>query len=416
MKLLIISPSKGLYDSHSSGYNGVGWVAALQYYLEKESDIELALAFITSVPSQKEKRGRTLYYPIYMPDRRPFQKLYYYWKGYKKDEFDKSVVTPLKDVISDYNPDVIHIFGTESNLGYIVGETDIPCIIHLQGLLCAVSNTCYPIGIGERNLMSITEKREFWFRNGLVFNNRRMKVSAEREKDHLKRCRNIIGRTRWDREIAEFYNPCVEYFHIDEVLRMPFYNAEKWKYKGGKLIIVSTLSPTIYKGFDIILKTSKALQETGIDFEWNIIGINGNHKIIRLIEKTCSLCSTNLNINYLGIKKPEEMIEILHNATIYVHPSYIDNSPNSLCEAQYLGMPTIATNVGGIPTLMDYNEKYMASPVVPHSLAIKILALNQEIKEGVYVNTLSTIAQDRHNPDKILESLKSTYRTIMLKK
>ena len=79
-------------------------------------------------------------------------------------------------------------------------------------------------------------------------------------------------------------------------------------------------------------------------------------------------------------------------------------------------MPTIATNVGGVPTMMNYNEKYMASPVVPHSLAVRILALYKELKEGRYINTLSTIAQERHNPSKIIEDLKSTYRTIITKK
>ena len=416
MRLLIVSPSKGLYDSQTEGYNGVGWVASLQQYLEKEEDIELALAFVTPTPAPKEKRGNTMYYPVHIPDRSELKKLYYYWHGYKKDVFDKSIVNHLKEVINDFAPDVIHIFGTESNLAYIIDETDIPCVVHLQGLLCAYSNISYPAGISEKDFFTITDKREFWLRNGIVFNNRRMKLSAEREKEHLKRCKYIMGRTQWDREIAELYNPSVQYFHVDEVLRAPFYNAEKWKYRKGKLRIVSTLSPTIYKGFDVVLKAAKALQESGVDFEWDIIGINGNHKIISLIEKSCGLRSVKLNINYLGIKKPEEMIEILHNATIYVHPSYIDNSPNSLGEAQYLGMPTIATNVGGMPTMMNYNEKYMASPVVPHSLAVRILALYKELKEGRYINTLSTIAQERHNPSKIIEDLKSTYRTIITNK
>lgn len=413
MKILIISPSKGLYDSQSEGYNGAGWVASLQQHLEKEQDVELALVFVTPTPLQKEKRGNTMYYPVHIPDRSGLKKLYYYWQGYKKDVFDKSIVNPLKEVINDFAPDVIHIFGTESNLAYIIDETDIPCVVHLQGLLCAVSNISYPAGMSENDFMSITDRREFWLRNGIVFNNRRMKVAAEREKEHLKRCRYIIGRTQFDKEIAELYNPGVQYFHVEEVLRTPFYNAGKWKYKGGKLKIVSTLSPTIYKGFDVVLKAAKALQETGIDFEWNIIGINGNHKIIKMIEKSCGLCSAKMNINYLGIKRPEEMIEILHNATIYVNPSYIDNSPNSLCEALYLGVPTIATNVGGIPTMMNYDEKYMASPVVPHSLAVRILALYKEIDSGKYINSLAPMAQERHNPVTIINNLKNAYRTII---
>ena len=74
MRLLILSPSKGLYDSQTEGYNGVGWVASLQQYLEKEQDIELALAFVTPTPLQKEKRGNTMYYPVHIPDRSALKK------------------------------------------------------------------------------------------------------------------------------------------------------------------------------------------------------------------------------------------------------------------------------------------------------------------------------------------------------
>lgn len=413
MKVLIISPSRGLYDSQSGSYNGVGWISSLQQYLEADSDIELGLTFVTPSPAQKEKRGNTMYYPIHIPEKGNLGKLFYYWYGYRNEIYDKSIVHPLKEAINDFKPDIIHIFGTESNLGYILEETNVPCIIHLQGLLCAVYNAYYPMGISEKDFSSVTDIREFWLRNGVIFNRHRMRIAAEREKAHIRKSSYIIGRTLWDREITELYNPDAEYFHVDEVLRQPFYNAEKWKYQPGKLTLVSTLSPTIYKGFDVILKAAKVLQEAGIEFNWNIIGIRSKHSIVRKIEKLCGLHSADLNINYIGIKQPEEMIDILLNATIYVHPSYIDNSPNSLAEAQYLGLPTVATNIGGIPTMMDYNEKHMASPVIPHSLAVRIIKLHQEISEGKYDNTLNIIAQERHNPTKIVEELKKAYRTII---
>ena len=45
----------------------------------------------------------------------------------------------------------------------------------------------------------------------------------------------------------------------------------------------------------------------------------------------------------------------LLNSNVYVCPSSIENSPNSLCEAQILGVPCVAPYVGGIPTIMKNN-------------------------------------------------------------
>lgn len=412
----MISPSKGLYDSQKEGYNGVGWVASLQQHLEKESDIELALAFTMPHKAPKERRGNTIYYPIHIPPKSGLAKLCYYWYGYKEDVFNNSIKEPIKEIINDFKPDIIHIFGTESDLAYIVSETDIPCVIHIQGILSSVVEVYLPLGICSKDLHKITDVNEFWLRNGIIFNYSRMKLAAEREKQYFRNCTHFIGRTDYDKEITHMYNPEAQYYHIDEVLRPEFYNAAKWKYCGGKLQIVSTLSPTIYKGFDIVLRTAKVLKECGVDFEWNIIGIKAGHKIIRIIEKSTGLDSKDLNIRYLGIKNPGDIIDILKKSTMYVHPSYIDNSPNSLCEAQHIGVPTIATNVGGIPTIMDYRQEYMASPVAPHSLAARIVNLNNELKDGTYKNALTYVARERHCIEKIINDIKEAYRNIISNK
>lgn len=413
MKVLIISPSKGLYDSQSDGYNGVGWVASLQQYLEKEQDIELAMAFVTPAPLQKEKRGNTMYYPIHIPDRSGLKKLYYYWQGYKKDVFDKSIVILLKEVIEDFSPDIIHIFGTESNLGYIIGETDVPCVVHIQGILSTVLNVYFPLGLNVKSFVTPTNIREYWFRNGIVFNYNRMVLAAEREKAFIRKSKYIIGRTEFDKQFSRLYNSDIKYFHVDEILRDEFYKCAKWNFREGKLKIVSTLSPTIYKGIDIVLKTASILKECDVDFEWTIIGINKKNSIVSKIERYNNLLAEDLSVSFAGIRTAQEIVAILQESTIYVHPSYIDNSPNSLCEAQYIGMPTIATNVGGIPTIMNYQEEFMESPIVPHSLASKIISLHQKIIRGEYESTLNHLAIQRHNPFIIIKKLKDVYSKIL---
>ena len=55
---------------------------------------------------------------------------------------------------------------------------------------------------------------------------------------------------------------------------------------------------------------------------------------------------------------------MLLDSHLYVYPSLMDNSPNALCEAQLLGVPCIATYVGGIPKMEKDIEKVLQIPLI----------------------------------------------------
>lgn len=48
------------------------------------------------------------------------------------------------------------------------------------------------------------------------------------------------------------------------------------------------------------------------------------------------------------------MVQQYLKSHIFVCPSIIENSPNSLGEAQILGVPCIASYVGGIPNMIEH--------------------------------------------------------------
>lgn len=112
MKVLWISHSPGNYNSHNHVGSG-GWVQSLQLLVEKEGDIELGLAFVHPKDSAPVKQGNTTYFPIrsffggskakMLLSRLLFQ---------ERREAQRRIQRLLK-VISEFKPDLIHIWGCE---------------------------------------------------------------------------------------------------------------------------------------------------------------------------------------------------------------------------------------------------------------------------------------------------------------
>ena len=420
IKVLWLSSTPGLYNASSnvSGYYGGGWISSLQKIVQDDSRISLALAFPADQETAKIVTKHAVYYRLYKNKLKGFKKLSYYYGGYKKNTVS-SLLSSILWAIEDFQPDIIQLFGIESELACVLGETNIPVIVHLQGLLGPCDNAFFPCGFGKYSFLWPPSIREWVFRNGVVFAKNHIRERAKLEKRLFKRANYLLGRTEWDRQVASLLAPQALYFHVDEILRDVFYqNVGRWSQPTKAFTIVSTISNTVYKGLDVILKTAHLLKsKTQIEFEWRVIGVADDSEIVGFFEHETSIKAVNVGVSYQGVMDAEQLCKELLNAHVYVHPSYIDNSPNSLCEAQMLGVPVAATNVGGIYSLVRHKETGVLVPAnAPYELAywLKELENNKELLESLSING-SRVATKRHNKDAIHQALCDTYMAIITK-
>ena len=417
MRVLWLSTTKGLFNSSEShSYNGCGWMSSLQKLVENSDEIDLGVGFLTTERHEIQLQGRTKYYPILKSNLSAVKKLIYYYRGYKQYTSLK-YLPQLQHIISDFKPDIIHIFGLENPLAVIVGETQIPQIVHLQGLLLPCDNAFYPPGINRFSFIWPPSLREWIFRNGFIYAKKNMHIRALHEYDLFLSAKFYMGRTIWDRQMTNLLSPRSSYFHVDEVLRDTFYKKSgSWKPTKGKFIITSTLSENVYKGLDVVLKTAKLLKDlVNFDFEWHVIGIPQFSKLIKFFEHSTKIESANVNIIYQGVKDESALCNILLSSNVYVHPSYIDNSPNSLCEAQMLGVPVIGSYVGGIPSLITDQISGILSPAnAPYELAYHIKNLHDNSDLATKLSKGGTAeAQRRHDRTAIVNSLIETYKSVI---
>jgi glycosyltransferase involved in cell wall biosynthesis len=423
MKVLWVTMNSNLFNAASSedGYNGGGWISSLfKTIKEYAPNIKLGVTFLSNDNlTNKQEINGTIYYPIKRKKYSLLKKLYYYWGGYKSDTPNKYYI-PLKQIIDDFQPDLIHLWGTENPLACISLISSKPVVVHIQGILSAYYENYYPYKMNKYSFyFNYITPQEWITHNGYNCAEKVMYYNAQKEKTYLQHIQYIMGRTHWDYQITRLLSPHSRYFHVDEILRDEFYSAKVWeKKKNNTLILLSTISETAYKGFDIIIRTSHILISLGINnFEWHVIGIKQDSDFAKIYFKQWNECKDALTkIKLLGTQTPKGIISELQNCDLYIHPSYIDNSPNSLCEAQILGVPTIATNTGGISSLISKEQYYNLIPTnSPLELAY---AINEKIKDEERTKSDAAnnrkIALIRHNKRAIVNTLIEVYNTIKI--
>ena len=201
------------------------------------------------------------------------------------------------------------------------------------------------------------------------------------------------------------------------MLRPSFYeNIGKADCKSDCCKIVTTISDTTYKGLDVILKTAKILKmHTNLNFEWNVVGVSSDSRLISFFERIYKIKGINYNIKYRGVLNEQDLCNTMLDMHLYIHPTYIDNSPNAVCEAQLLGIPVISTNVGGTASLVKDKETGILVPSnAPYETAYWIIELmsNKKLYEFIRINAIQ-VAERRHNRDNIRTALIHTYQDII---
>jgi len=395
---------------------GGGWIESLERQVRQREDIELAVAFNHGKERlNKFSEGGTTYYAI--PDLRSRTSVFI--GRHLSSNDDDMFIDKCLEVIGDFKPDIINIFGTEKNFGLISELTGIPVVIHLQGILTMYERKYFPAGIGKATLLRHSNFKDLIKATSLFHQYRSFKTAAVRERRIFAMNRYFMGRTDWDRRITSILSPDAEYFTGNEILRRQFYTAQ-WKEKARETkTFISTIQPNLYKGLETVLECAALLKGIpGFRFKWIVAGIPAQHSLARLFERKTGYRFSDVDVQLKGGMTADELLKAELDADVFVHPSHIDNSPNSVCEAMLIGMPVIATGTGGTGSLLtDGKEGVLIQDGDPHSLAGALLELSNNRNFAAWLGqNARERAIQRHAPEEITDNLINIYFGLITKK
>ena len=339
-----------------------GWMQSGAYSLLAQSaDIDIAVVSIYNVSEiKKVKTEKLLHYllPLGADDQ--------YYDEKKEEYFEK--------IIDEYNPDLVHIHGSEFphslSCAKACEHRHTPFLVSIQGLV----SQCWKYlngGLSEDELNDILPQKTIIkerIKKCLGRPARRtpkeeMYIRGEYERQLLKMSNNVVGRTSWDKSHVCAVNPQIKYYLCNETLREEFYDVQ-WDYSNcDKHTIFLSQGNYPLKGLHVLLDAIVYVKQQFPDV---ILYIGGSNIIndssyqrngyARFIKNKLVELNIDKNIHFLGYLNASQMKDRYLRANVYVNCSFIENSPNSVGEAQLIGTPCIGSFVGGTMDMIKHGK------------------------------------------------------------
>ena len=352
--------------------NREGWLSGVlqQLLQEEEQKIELGICFPqVNLPEKIQALGKA---PLMVKG----VSCYAFAENLNTPEmYDASLEGRFEEIYEDFKPDMIHVFGTEfphALAAVKVFQKPEKTLVGIQGL-CGEIAKVYMAGLPEEVQRSVTF-RDLLRKDSIRQQQKKFALRGKQEAEIIKSTGNITGRTRFDREGTAKINPDATYFYMNETMREEFYEG-RWKQDRCESYSIF-LSQGDYplKGMHFALE---ALAKLLSDFPKAKLYVAGNSIIDNKSWKQKLKLSAygkyllalirhyNLQDKVIvtGKLTAEEMKMQFLKSSVFICPSVVENSPNTVGEAMLLGVPVVASMTGGIPDMLTHEEEGLLVPI-----------------------------------------------------
>jgi glycosyltransferase involved in cell wall biosynthesis len=329
------------------------------------------------------------------------------------------------NILNTFKPDIIHLWGTEFKFTYFFTEVIKSAnlvdktLISIQGLISTCSRHYF--GFLPINVIKPYSFKDLIKNRSLIDEKKAFEKRGKFEIKALNNIKHVIGRTDWDKALTSQINTFLIYHHCNEVMRDIFYK-NSWDYKNvTKDTIFITQNNYPIKGFHILLEAVGLIRNKFPNLKIKTTGQNFLHKPFYKLssyEKYLKELIINNNLEssiiFMGEINEEQMVKALQDANVFVLPSIIENSSNSLAEAMLLGMPIVASFVGGIQNFINDGVEGLLYPadepyMLAHQLTKILLKTEDFIKIGQ--NAMKK-AFEIFDSDKNFDNLISIYKSL----
>lgn len=406
MKILwIVNKLTGKLHLQETGKKSTGglWLEAMIDSAQKDSDIEIVIVNIMNTPSMRLlEDGNIRYYSI---------------PGEPNENYDYKSVQAHKfwrEIIEKENPDIIELWGTEMPMGLaaLPEAHNIPAIVYVQGVLESIGRY-YLAGMTDKEIRSACTLRDVFTQRTLRQVQRNYLKRSRLEIEMICRAKNIIVENDWAAAYYKRVCPDVQVYRCPLSISQEF-EKEHWSIdKMHPHTLMCSAANYPIKGLHMLLKALAIVKVKYPDVKLSIPGTklrkptnittylkqNGYDKYICNLIKDLQLTD---NVEYTGRLTAAEMAQRMSTSNCFVMASAIENHSSTLKEAMTVGVPCVASYVGGVPQYALHESNCLLYRFEDYEmLAYNIMRLfeSQDLCQHLSQNAVTNMKESREKND-----------------
>jgi len=332
-----------------------------------------------------------------------------------------SLIENVADAAKEFQPDIIHVWGTEYFWGLLTARKLLPypSLLEIQGLKAPCSRA-FAGGLSFREILSCIGIKEVLRRSTIFQVKKRFAEWASFENEIIAKHSNITTQSLWVEAWVRFINPSCNLFHTEIILRDAFYESEPWRSSGNFEIFTSAANSGPFKGLHDAIRAIAILRERIPSIKLKIAGPHQRKGIrqdayIRWVDANIKRYDLSNNVDWLGPLSAKEIAEELTRSAGALMPSHCESYSVAFAEAMQLGVPIVTSFTGGTAWLGRDEESALFYPAGDEVMCAH--QLGRILTDSKLAERLSRkgreIAVIRNNPQKIVSNQLDTYRCIL---
>lgn len=333
----------------------------------------------------------------------------------------KSIVEDIIRAVKEFSPDLIHVWGTEFFWGLLTARKIInePALLAMQGVKGAIAKVFHG-GLTFSEQLACIGIKEI-LRRSTIFHERKQFQNWEPyEREIITGHRFITTQTVWVTAVVQSNNSDCQLFHNERPLRAEFYIADQWQNFQSKNIFCSVAYSSPFKGLHIAIRALAILKKKVPTAKLHIGGSHQRPGIrkdgyVAWLNREAERLGVKSDVVWLGPLTASQTIKEMQFAAATVIPSFIESNSILMQEAMMVGIPVVASFVGGMSTIAKNEDTALYFPPGDDFLCAYQLArllTDSLLAERLSLGARATVFA-RNNREHIVERQIDIYRQVL---